>query len=210
MIQIRNLHHQYKNSKSIIYPDFNLQTGEILVLKGDSGTGKSTLLYILAGILAPSSGNILINEHNLYAQTESQRDIFRSKNIGVIFQQLYLIPYLTVYQNIKLALDLAGNKVADEEIFEILKALHIQDFISNKASTLSHGMQQRVAIARAIINKPTWILADEPTSSLDDKNTESVCKLFQEINQKYKIGFIIASHDSRLKSYFPKQYILAS
>ena len=186
---------------------FELAKNERVFLQGASGSGKSTLLNVVSGILQPSRGRIEVLGHALTQLSSSKRDQFRAKNIGVVFQQFNLIPYLSVLDNIKLATYFANNQsnAIQQKATELFAQLNLNEQLLYKgANELSVGQKQRVAIARALINSPKLILADEPTSALDADNRDSFMRLLQQIAEKNQIAMLFVSHDRSLQQYFSR------
>ncbi len=210
MITISNLTFQYANRAEISFPDFKVGKGEHFLLLGDSGSGKTTLLYLLAGLLRDFSGTITINDTQIDRLSESEMDKFRGKNMGFVFQRNHLIASLTVEQNLMMPAYLSKKKVDHNRIQNLLKSLRIEDLRKSKVNHLSQGQAQRVAIARAVMIQPTLILADEPTSSLDDKHCNDVISLMRDVAWQNQATLLIATHDQRLKSAVEKKIILKS
>jgi putative ABC transport system ATP-binding protein len=175
------------------------------LITGNSGKGKTTLLHLLAGILRPDKGEILIDKIDISKYSEKKLDQFRGKNIGLILQQSHFIASLTVLENVVLASWLASGKKATEKAVQLLTELDLESQIHKLPSQLSIGQQQRVSIARALINEPKLLLADEPTSSLDDENAMKVADLLHKLAKDYKASLVIVTHDQRLKNKFPNQ-----
>lgn len=205
MLQTQNVQFSYLKGAQFNLPDLSCNASETLLLTGNSGTGKTTYLYLLAGLLKPTSGEILINNSNLNSFSNAQLDRFRGKNIGVVFQKSYFVASLSVLENIEMACWLATGKKNTLEAKKIIEFLGLSTFEKKLTSQLSLGQQQRVSIARAIINKPNLLLADEPTSSLDDFNANNVAKLLENIAKEFKTALVIVTHDSRLKDKFSNQ-----
>lgn len=178
------------------------------LLLGESGSGKTTLLHLLGGLSQPQSGNVFINESDIYALTEEQRDLFRAKNMGFIFQDAHLLKNLTLEENIVLAQFLAKEKQDKLAVREVLDKLQIGDKANSYPTQLSRGQLQRAAIARAVINKPKVLIADEPTAALDDTNTKYAIDLLLEIAENFDATLLIATHDTRIKPYFANTYQL--
>lgn len=208
MIAIKSLGFSYNKTSSLSFKDWNIQKGEQWLLLGDSGSGKSTLLHILTGILSPQSGEVLINETSLYHLSNRQRDRFRGQHIGVIFQKAHLIKSFSVKENIMLAQSFAGLPVDLHRIDEVLDSLGVMGCKKSYPHQLSQGQLQRVAIARAVINKPALLVADEPTSSLDDKNTSAVLDLLLRQSALNQSTLIVATHDKRVKDKFSNEYLM--
>ena len=206
MIETKSLEFSYDNSFVFKFPNIKLKSNENLLVLGNSGIGKSTLLHNLAGILRPKSGLIKIFNQDISNLSEFELDKFRGQNIGIIFQRSHFVNSLTIGENLELAKFLGRNKKGN--IKETLDNLKILDKINKKPKELSQGERQRASIALAIINSPKLILADEPTSSLDDTNCSNVIKILKEQALKYKAQLIVITHDSRLKKHFKKSISL--
>ena len=202
MIVTKSLEFSYDNNFIFNFPNINLKSTENLLILGNSGIGKSTLLHNLAGILRPKSGIIKIFNNDISKFSEYELDKFRGENIGIIFQKPHFVNSLTVGENLELAQFLGRNKRGDIKL--TLESLKILDKINKKPKELSHGEKQRVSIAIAIINSPKLILADEPTSSLDDSNCTNVINILKEQALKYAAQLVVITHDSRLKKHFKK------
>lgn len=200
MIETKSLKFSYDNKFVFEFPNIKLKNGENLLILGNSGIGKSTLLHNLAGILTPQSGSIKIFGNDIPKFSEIEIDKFRGENIGIIFQRPHFVNSLTVKENLQLAQFLGKNLEGD--IKETLRSLKILDKIDKKPNDLSQGEKQRVSIAIAIINSPKLILADEPTSSLDDSNCNNVINILKEQASKKNAQLIVITHDSRLKKHF--------
>ncbi|GMQ29204.1 ABC transporter ATP-binding protein [Algoriphagus confluentis] len=200
-LQAKSLSFSHPGQKPIHFPDINLDAGQSLLVLGNSGSGKTTLLHLLGGLLRPKNGEIILDGVKLHELKGQRLDLFRGKNIGIVFQKPHLLAALNVRENLELA-HFFGKKEGQKTI-ELLKELGLSDKAKSSVLTLSEGEAQRVSIARALANAPKLILADEPTSSLDDTNTEKVIQLLQ--NQASKIGaaLIIVTHDQRVKQHIP-------
>lgn len=205
MIQSKNVIFTYNATTSFEFPDVNCNVADALLITGISGKGKTTLLHLLGGLLRPESGSISIQETNIATLSEKELDHFRGKNIGLVLQQSHFIASLNVLENVVLASWLATGKQATEKAKSLLKELDLEDQMYKLPSNLSVGQQQRVSIARALINEPKLLLADEPTSSLDDENAAKVADLLAHLSKEYNASLIIVTHDYRLKSKFSNQ-----
>jgi putative ABC transport system ATP-binding protein len=197
MICIKNIRKKFPNEKEILYTDMTFEDGKSYMLLGASGCGKSTLLNMIAGILSPDGGEILINGEGMTEKTQRERDRFRIRSIGYIFQDFKLIPEMTVKDNIEI-LHLEG--VNTSEMDETLKKLGILDKKNKRVKHLSGGEKQRVAIARAIVKKPEIILADEPTGNLNFEIGEAVIRELLTVSRGKTL--IVVTHDERLSPYF--------
>jgi len=202
MISTKNIRFSYSKEQEFIFPDLYCEAGNTLLITGDSGKGKTTYLHILAGFFKPSKGEVEIDKTNIVSLTEQATDKFRGKHIGVVFQKSHFIAALTVLENLEMASWLATGKKHTKRAKKLLEQLGIENQASKLPSQLSIGQQQRVSIARALLNEPKVLLADEPTSSLDDKNAEKVIELLTSLSIEYKASLIIVTHDSRITKKF--------
>ncbi|RCL67232.1 MAG: ABC transporter ATP-binding protein [Cryomorphaceae bacterium] len=203
MIKTKDLAFNYDNQVFFKFPNINLKSNEDLLIIGSSGIGKTTLLHLLAGLLNSNSGSIELFGKELNQLSSHQLDRFRKNNIGIVFQRPHFVNSLTVKENLQLA-QYIGNKKNNNRIDSILKNLNILDKSNKKTNLLSQGEKQRASIALAIVNSPKLILADEPTSSLDDSNCFNVIKLLKKQATEYGAQLIVITHDSRLKKHFNK------
>jgi putative ABC transport system ATP-binding protein len=208
MLLIQSVAKKFNEQVSLTFPDHELQDGEQCVLEGDSGVGKTTLLHLLGGLISCEQGVVQLNGVDLLGMQPSERDVYRGRNIGLIFQKNYLINALNVYENIALAQRLAHVKEDSEGLMDLLDELGIAEKKFAKVNQLSHGQAQRVAIARAMVNRPELILADEPTASLDDKHAEIVIQMLKNQAHKYGANLIVATHDHRVKEMFEHKITL--
>lgn len=199
MIKVKNLTHYYNNDKALENINLEINKGEFVCLVGESGSGKSTLLSIISTLLKPTKGELFFE--NLNYKNIKDIDDFRKTNIGFIFQFHYLINYLTVKENIKLA----NEKAIENEIHNLLKILRIDNLSNKYPNQISGGQRQRVSIARALINKPKVIIADEPTGNLDSKNSLNVFEIFKKLSQE-QVTIIVATHDKNLAKFANKIY----
>ena len=203
MIRTKGLNFNYNDQASFSFPDINLGKDENLLIIGSSGIGKTTLLHLLAGLLESDSGSINIYGQDISKLTQHQIDKFRGQNIGIVFQKPHFVNSLTVKENLQLAQYL-GNKMDQNRIVDILSSLGILEKENKKPKKLSQGEKQRASIAMAIVNSPKLILADEPTSSLDDENCDRVIKLLKKQASEFNAQLIVITHDNRLKKHFKK------
>ena len=175
--------------------DLTINKGQFTAIVGTSGSGKSTLMHLLGGVDNPTSGKVYIEGEDIFALKDEKRSIFRRRRIGFIFQEYNLIPILTVEENIVMPVLLDGNKVDKKEVDELLERLGLADRRNHLPSQLSGGQQQRVAIGRAIINRPSIILADEPTGNLDKRNSEEVINMMFEAVRDRNETLVIVTHE---------------
>ncbi len=199
MIEVKNVTKQFQNETEIKYKDITFETGKSYMLLGASGCGKSTLLNIIAGIISPTSGSVLIDGVNMQEKSQKQRDKFRIEKIGYIFQDFKLINEMTVLDNINI-LNLEGINTQDAP--RLLEELGIAEKKNSKIKHLSGGQKQRVAIARALVKAPDIVLADEPTGNLNFAIGELVIKELVKASKNKTL--IAVTHDERLSKYFDK------
>ena len=209
ILQTNNLSKVYDAEvkvEALVDVNFNLSKGDLVAIIGDSGSGKSTFLHLLAGVDKPSSGDIFIEDKNITKLNKEDLTIFRRRNIGVIYQFFNLIPNINVKKNILLPILLDDKKVDQEYFDEILSILGIKDKLNRFPRELSGGEQQRVAIARSLITRPAIVLADEPTGNLDRKNSEEIISLFKLVNQRLNSTIMIITHDEKVANACNKVY----
>lgn len=178
--------------------NLSINKGEFITIIGASGSGKSTLLHLLGGLDRPSSGKVIIDEKSIYDYNDDELSIFRRRKVGFIFQFFNLIPVLDVEENIELPVILDNEKVDKAYLDEIISILNLKERRNHLPSELSGGQQQRVSIGRALINKPSIILADEPTGNLDSKNTRGVIELLKLTAKKFNQTLILITHDTNI------------
>ncbi len=196
MVKTFDLKYSYPKSEPIAFPDIEVKAGEALLIYGESGCGKTTLLHLLAGLRQPSEGEIFIEDTNIANMSFSQMDRCRGKKIGIVYQQSYFIESLSVWDNL-LVSPFSSNK---NRARAISNRLDIDGLLWRYPNQLSTGQQQRASIARAVMNSPKLILADEPTSSLDNKNCMHVVDLLLEESLYNDAALIVVTHDDRLRS----------
>lgn len=222
LIELKDISKNYKMDKVIVKAvdkaSFSIKKGEFAAISGSSGSGKSTLLNIIGLIDLPTSGTLLLNGNDIYAQTKLSADtklsavldkkltVLRRKNLGFIFQTFNLIPVLNVRENVELPLTLGssfatetmGKKELDEWIDFLIETVGLSAWKNHKPSELSGGQRQRVAIARALATKAPVILADEPTANLDSKNGDQILELMKILNKELETTFIFSTHDAKI------------
>jgi putative ABC transport system ATP-binding protein len=208
MISLKAVAHSYTTDKLISFKDWDINAAEQWLLLGSSGSGKTTLLHILTGILKPSKGDVLIRNTSIYSLGSKVLDQFRGRNIGIVFQRPHLIKSLTILENLLMAQSFAELPEDKKRVLEVLKSLDIAEKINSYPRELSQGQLQRVSIARAVINKPALLIADEPTSSLDDSNAKAVLNLLLDQSTLNGATLIVATHDNRVKDSFTNRYEL--
>ncbi|MGL5867885.1 MAG: ABC transporter ATP-binding protein [Clostridium chrysemydis] len=204
ILRIENLSKIYGEGENKVeaLKDVNLSInkGEFVAIVGASGSGKSTLLHLLGGLDRPTEGKVIIDDKNIFDSKDDELSIFRRRKVGFIFQFFNLIPVLDVEENIELPVVLDNEKVDKKYLDEIIKILNLDNRRNHLPSELSGGQQQRVSIGRALINKPSIVLADEPTGNLDSKNTREVIELLKFTAKKFNQTLILITHDSNIAS----------
>ena len=193
-----------------ILDDVSLEipSGQFVSVTGASGSGKSTLLGLIAGLDAPTSGEILIDGANITSMSEDDLAEVRSKKIGFIFQSFHLIPSLTAFENILIPIEILGQKDAKERANKLLEDVELINRGHHYPSELSGGEQQRIAIARAFANQPIILLADEPTGNLDSKNGNHIFDLMTDLQTRSEVTLILVTHDQDLADRAERQVIL--
>jgi putative ABC transport system ATP-binding protein len=209
MIRIEKLRFGYGGADDVLQlEEFALDARTNALVVGPSGCGKTTLLHLIAGLLLPTGGKVVVDGQDLAALTPRARDRFRGQHIGIVLQQFHLLPTLTALQNLLVAQSIAGLPVDRAAARTMLDALGVDERCHAFPHQLSVGQQQRVAIARALVNRPKLLLADEPTSNLDDEACDLVAGLLLEATQRQDASLFVATHDSRLKSRIARQLAL--
>ena len=198
ILRVENLNKSYGKGEAKVEAlknvNLSINKGEFVVIVGPSGSGKSTLLHLIGGVDKPTSGKVFINDVDIYNLKEKDLSIFRRRNVGLIYQFYNLIPVLTVKENILLPAELDNRKIDKEYLEDLLKTLDLKERENHLPSELSGGQQQRTSIGRALINRPSIVLADEPTGNLDSKNSKEIVELLKVSVKKYNKNLIIITH----------------
>ena len=202
LLKVQNLSKVYGQGENQVRAlsevNFSMEKGEFAAVVGESGSGKSTLLHCIGGLDTPTEGKVYLNREDLFTLDEKRRTVFRRRNIGFIFQNYNLIPYLTAYENIVLPVRLDGRTEDAAFLEEIVNFLELDGKLKNYPSHLSGGQQQRVAIARALISKPAIILADEPTGNLDSRTGDKVIDLLKCTAEKFSQTIVMITHNPQI------------
>jgi len=208
MFNVENLKHTYNGTEVLNVAAWRVEQGSQWLVLGPSGSGKTTLLHILAGILRPTAGSVGIPGQDVRGLSPNQFDRFRGQHIGIVLQRLHLIPSLTVMNNLLLAQYLAGLPQEGARVREVMTGLDVADKAGAYPHELSFGQAQRVAVARAVVNRPKLLLADEPTSNLDDARCAQAYGLLESQARAYGATLVVATHDQRIKARMSNHYEL--
>ena len=204
MLEVENLGKTYRGPEGLLKAiediSFSVKTGEFLAIRGASGSGKTTILLCVGGLQAPDKGSVVIDGKKPYRMTAEERAQFRASNTGFVFQQFYLIPYLSVMDNVLAPSGALSNHDARERAQELIGRFNLNDRSGHKPSELSTGEQQRTAMARALLNNPKLLLADEPTGNLDKENAEIVLSSLKEFAQSGGVVLMV-THSEEAASY---------
>lgn len=202
ILKVKNLCKNYGKGNTLVKAldnvSFSVEKGEFVAIVGSSGSGKSTLMHLLGGVDKPTSGEIIIDGENIYKLNENNLAIFRRRQVGLIYQFYNLIPILNVKENMTLPILLDSKKVDEKYLDELIEILGLTNRVNHLPNELSGGQQQRVSIGRALMNRPTLLLADEPTGNLDSKASKEIIELLKLSNKKYKQTIIMITHDHDL------------
>ena len=202
IVKVENLTKSYGNGEAKVDAlknvNLSIHKGEFVAIVGPSGSGKSTLLHLLGGVDSPTSGKVYINDVDIYSLKEKDLSIFRRRNVGLIYQFYNLIPVLSAKENILLPSELDNRKVEKDYLEDLLKTLGLNGRENHLPNELSGGQQQRTSIGRALINRPSIVLADEPTGNLDSKNSKEVLELLKLSVKKYNQTLIMITHDANI------------
>lgn len=204
VIETKNLKKTYRETEVPIHAvngvDLTIEKGEFTAIVGPSGSGKTTLLNLIGGLDKASEGRIQVGDKEITDFKPSQLIDFRLHNIGFIFQSYNLIPVLTALENVEFIMELQKWKKKErrDRALEMLDAVGLKDRADSRPNKLSGGQQQRITVARALASKPQFVLADEPTASLDTKSTENLMDIMEKLNEKEEITFIFSTHDQRV------------
>ncbi|GAF11927.1 ABC transporter ATP-binding protein [Bacillus sp. JCM 19046] len=202
ILKVENLSKVYGKGdtavKALDNVSFSIKKGEFTAIIGPSGSGKSTLLHLLGGVDRPSSGNVFVDQTNMYELNETKLAIFRRRQIGLIYQFYNLIPILTVEENMTLPLLLDSHKVDQAHFASLVDSLGLEGRLEHLPNQLSGGQQQRVSIGRALMSNPAIMLADEPTGNLDSKNSGDIVDLLRMFNKTLNQTLVVITHDERI------------
>ena len=208
VVNVEELHVQYSMASGVLpvldIEHFQVHEKEHIALAGPSGSGKSTLLHVLAGLLVPEKGKVMVCGEAISSMNEKERDQFRARHIGYVFQNFNLLQSHSAQENVLVGMTMAGMHADKKRAADLLAQLGLKDRLKHLPATLSAGEQQRVAIARALIKRPTLVLADEPTGSLDPVRTKEVIHQFISLCGEHGITLLLVSHDPEVIQSFPR------
>ncbi len=210
MINVNNVSKVYKTVKAIDNLSLDIPRGDFISIIGQSGSGKSSLLLMLGGMLSPSTGSVSIDKQSLYNLSIKERATLRKKKVGFVFQTFNLLPYLTALQNVQIPLLLNGvnEKMQRHQATTLLERMGLSNRLEHKPSELSIGQQQRVALARMLANDPEIILADEPTGNLDTETSNQVINFLNDLNKEGKT-IVLVTHDMKVASWAKRTIIIS-
>ena len=205
VLEIQSLWFAYRDREVLQLDRLALNAGETCTVLGPSGSGKTTLLHLIAGLLRPAQGFVAIGGQRLDSLSAAACDRFRGRQLGIVFQRLHLLPALTVLDNLLLAQRLARQPRDADSARDLLNALGIEALASRYPAALSQGQAQRVAIARALVHKPSLLLADEPTSSLDDDSAARAIELLRTQARAVGAALLVVTHDQRIRGALDRE-----
>jgi ABC-type lipoprotein export system ATPase subunit len=209
MLQLENLKKSYVEPNGHVLPvldipEFRVAEAEQMVLLGRSGCGKSTLLHVIAGISSPDSGIVRLDGHDVASLSEAGRDRYRAAKLGYVFQTFNLLSAFSALENVLLGMTFARGRYDLRRAEQLLERVGLSERASHKPAALSVGEQQRVAVARALANKPSLLLADEPTANVDPANQQTVIDLIRETCREEKIALILVTHSMEVADQFDR------
>lgn len=201
-LHLRDIRKSYGSLEVLKGITLTLPARGIVTITGASGAGKTTLLQIMGTLDTPDTGSVLYDDLDVTALRDKKLSSFRGSHIGFIFQTHQLLPEFTAQENVMLPALIAGQRRsrAAERARELLSILGLEERLHHKPAAMSGGERQRVAVARALVNEPDIVFADEPTGSLDSRNRDEICRLFQDLHERLGQGFVIVTHDPDLAS----------
>lgn len=204
LLHTQSLEYAYRAGGPLRFPDVGLEAGGSLLITGESGSGKTTLLHLIAGLLCPSSGVLRWKGQDRSALSSAALDRWRGTQLGLVFQQAHFVRSLSVWDNWRAAAWCAGLPVDAQRLRELAGRMDLSALLHRRVDRLSTGEQQRAAIGRALVNRPALLLADEPSSALDDRRCEQVLDLLRREAAADGAALIIVTHDARVKAHFDR------
>jgi putative ABC transport system ATP-binding protein len=212
LLEVQNLRYRHGPDVRLSFPDFSAQSGEHLALTGPSGAGKTTLLHLIAGLLRPEAGRINFGETSVSELSEAQRDAYRARNVGYMFQDFHLMPGYSALENVLLGLGLSGVRGPQARIraTEVLRELGLEGRLHHSSRQLSTGERQRVALARAVAHRPRLLLADEPTAHLDHDRAVQAVTLLRQTAESLGATLLVVTHDPLVMEAFARRVQVGS
>lgn len=209
MLTIRGLKKSFRDPSGgslpvLDIPEFSIDSAEQVVLLGKSGGGKTTLLHIIAGITKPDEGEVILDSNSLFKLSEAGRDRLRAAKIGYVFQTFNLLPAFSALENVRLGMSFCRGRHDVQRATELLKRVGLGDRLHYKPYALSVGQQQRVAVARALANKPSLLLADEPTANVDTHNQQRIIDLIRETCRDEQVSLLLVTHAPEIAQQFDR------
>lgn len=214
LLHCENIHKDFQTGNHLAHilknVNFQMNQGEMVAILGSSGSGKSTLLHLLGGLEQPTSGKICLLGEDLQQLQDKQLSVLRNQHLGFVYQFHHLMMDFSALENVMMPLLIAKTprKEAESRAMALLEAVGLKDRMHHQPAMLSGGERQRVAIARALVNRPSLVLADEPTGNLDQKNAQSILALLKDLNQQQGTAFLVVTHDMALAEQLPRQCVM--
>ena len=206
ILAVQGLRFSYGDRSVLDLDEFRLGAQDSMAVIGPSGCGKTTFLHLLAGLISPESGSIRVLDQDITRMRPTELDRFRGQHIGMVFQKLFLMPALSVRQNVELAQEMARKPKDIQRVDVLLEELGLQDLGHHRPSQLSQGQAQRVAIARALVHDPVLVLADEPTSALDDDRADDALALLKSSAEAAGASLLVVTHDQRVRGKLNREF----
>lgn len=209
-IVLSNVEKSFGKTKVLRGLNLNIESKELVAIRGASGSGKSTLLYLLGGLDHPTSGKVLVEGKNLTTMDDEELALFRNQYVGFVFQFHFLLPSMTCRDNILLPARIGGHdtKRVEKDIDELAQTLGVSHCLSKFPFEISGGEQQRINIIRALSLRPKILLCDEPTGNLDSKNSEKVASLLKSLAAEFSATLLVVTHDDKVASFFPRKIVI--
>lgn len=208
MIELDGVEKRHGDVLAVAVERWRVGAGEAWLLAGPSGSGKSTLLHLVAALTTADAGRIVVAGQDLAALSAGARDRWRGRTIGLVPQRLHLVGAISVADNLRIALALAGAEADEARVRALLEAVQVADLADRRPHELSQGQAQRVAIARAVVHRPALVLADEPTAALDDEHAAAALELLRAQAVGVGATLVVASHDARVRPLLPHAFVL--
>ncbi len=208
-LELKEIKKSYREPNGNLLPildieHFQIERGEQVALVGSSGGGKTTLLNVISGISTPDSGQVFVDDIEITRLPEAGRDLFRAERIGFVFQTFNLLSAFTALENVLLGMSFSRGKVDKQLAKDLLEKMGLEKRLSHRPAQLSVGEQQRVAIARSLANRPSLLLADEPTASVDPANQDTILNLIRQMCKEFQVSLLLVTHDPKIADQFDR------